>query len=102
LVYDVRVAPAAARAIRKLSARVQAGVLAKLAELANDPHPADSRRLEGFSAKQRVYRVSLRVAHADYRIIYQVKDRQAWILVLKVADRKEVYERLGDLRRLLR
>jgi len=31
-----------------------------------------------------------------------VKDSELWLLVLKVADRKEVYERVSDLKRLLR
>ena len=50
-------------------------------------------------ARYGVFRV--RVAK-DYRILYQVKDTAAWILVVKVADRKEIYQRLADLKRLLK
>jgi hypothetical protein len=35
-------------------------------------------------------------------ILYQVKDESAWIPVLKVADREEIYQRLADLKRLLK
>jgi mRNA-degrading endonuclease RelE of RelBE toxin-antitoxin system len=45
-----------------------------------------------------VYRVEVGGAH---RIIYQIKDESTSILVVKVADRKDVYKRLSDLRRLL-
>lgn len=36
-----------------------------------------------------------------HRILYQIKDETAWILVVKVADRKDVYKRISDLKRLL-
>jgi mRNA-degrading endonuclease RelE of RelBE toxin-antitoxin system len=45
-----------------------------------------------------VYRVRFGDTH---RIIYQVRDEAARILVVKVADRKDVYKRVSDLRRSL-
>jgi mRNA-degrading endonuclease RelE of RelBE toxin-antitoxin system len=35
-----------------------------------------------------------------HRILYQIKDEAAWILVVKVADRKDVCKRISDLKRL--
>ena len=51
---------------------------------ADDPHPANSRKLEGYHD---LYR--LRVG--DWRIIYQVINDQLLILVLEVGSRGEVY-----------
>jgi mRNA interferase RelE/StbE len=96
--YEIRIAPAAERAIGKLSAPVQAAILDKLEELAQDPRPADCEKVREL-AQYGVFRVRVR---KDYRILYQVKDESAWILVLKVADRKEIYQRLADLKRLLK
>jgi mRNA interferase RelE/StbE len=96
--YEIRIAPAAERAIGKLSAQIQAAVLDRLEELAKDPRPADCEKVKEL-AQYGVFRVKVA---KDYRILYQVKDEVAWILVVKVADRKEIYERLADLKRLLK
>jgi mRNA-degrading endonuclease RelE of RelBE toxin-antitoxin system len=97
-VYEMRIAPAAERAIGKLPASVQVAILDKLEELANDPRPANSEKVREL-AQYGVFRVRV---GKDYRILYRVKDQAAWILVLKVGDRKEIYARLADLKRLLK
>ena len=98
MAYEIRIAPAAERAIGKLSAPVQVAILDRLEELAQDPRPADCEKVREL-AQYGVFRVRVR---KDYRILYQVKDERALILVLKVADRKEIYQRLADLKRLLK
>lgn len=98
MTYEVRIAPAAERAIGKLPAPIQVAVLEKLEELAENPRPPACEKVKEL-ARYGVFRV--RVAN-DYRILYQVRDEAAWILVVKVADRKEIYQRLDDLRRLLK
>ena len=98
MAYEVRITPAAERAVAKLPGPVQVAVLDLLEELAQQPRPAGSEKVQGL-AQYDVYRI--RVA-TDYRVIYQVRDKVAWILVVKVADRKEVYRRLDDLKRYLK
>ena len=98
MAYEIRIAPAAERAIGKLSAQIQVAVLDKLEELAEDPRPAGCEKVKEL-AQYGVFRVKV---GKDYRILYQVKDEVAWILVVKVADRKEIYQRLADLKRLLK
>lgn len=98
MAYEIRIAQPARRAIHKLPARIQAAVVAKLKELSEDPRPAGCEKVKE-PARYDVFRVKL---EHDYRIIYQVKDEAAWVLVVKVADRKEVYDRLSDLRQHLR
>ena len=98
MAYEIRIAPAAERAIGKLSAQIQVAVLDKLEELAEDPRPASCAKIREL-ASYGVYRIRV---GKDYRILYQVKDEAAWVLVVKVADRKEIYQRLPDLKRLLK
>jgi mRNA interferase RelE/StbE len=98
MTYEVRIAPAAERAIRKLPHQIQLAVLDRLEELAAEPRPASCEKVKEL-AQYGVFRVKV---GKDIRILYQVKDDVAWILVVKVADRKEIYERLADLKRLLR
>jgi mRNA interferase RelE/StbE len=97
LAYEVHVAPAAERAIHKLPAKIQAAVLERLEGLVEEPRPPDCVKLMGM-ARLEVYRVKV---GKDYRVLYQIRDAIAWVLVVKVADRKEVYRRLDDLKRLL-
>ena len=99
MAYEVRVAPSAERAIRKLSARVQDAVLDRLDELAFDPYPAVAEKLQGFPGKDPVY--SVPVARS-FRIVYQIRHTELVVLVAKVADRKDVYKRLGDLKAILK
>ena len=75
MAYEIRIAPAAERAIGKPAPPVQVAVLDKLEELAEDPRPAGCEKVKEL-AQYGVFRV-------------------------KVADRKEVYQRLADLKRLL-
>jgi mRNA interferase RelE/StbE len=97
--YEIRFAPAAERSIGKLPANVQDLILEAIAGLADEPRPAGSRKLRGLPRGFEVYRL---VVAKDYRVVYQVRDEAAWVLVLKGADRKDVYRRVGDLKRLLR
>ena len=96
--YEIRISPAAERAIGKLPAPVQVAILEKLEQLSEDPRAANCEKVREL-AQYGVFRVRV---GKDYRILYQVKDQTAWILVLKVGDRKEIYERLADLKRLLK
>ena len=97
MAYEVRITPAAERAIAKLPASVQLAVLEKLEELAEEPRPAGCEKVKGL-AKYDLFRVKVQ---KDYRILYQVKEDTAVVLVVKVADRKEVYRRLDELKRYL-
>ena len=98
MAYDIRIAPAAERAIGKLSSGIQGAVLDKIAELGREPRPADCRKIRALPARYEVCRAEVEGTH---RILYQIKDEAAWILVVKVADRKDVYKRISDLKRLL-
>jgi len=77
-------------------------VLALLEELAHNPRPRDAEKIRALPRRFNVYRVPLETVESSFRVVYQVKDSEMWILVVKVADRKEVYERVSDLKRLLR
>ena len=99
MTYEVRVAPAAVRDISRLPVKIRESVLDKLTELGDEPRPSGSRKIRGLPPRHEVYRV---VVESAYRVIYQDKDQVALVLVVKVADRKDVYHRLADLKHLLR
>ena len=82
--YRVDVAQAAARQIRKLPRTVQTKIVQKIDLLERNPRPFGVEKLGGGES---LYRVRV----GDYRIIYTIEDRILRVLVVKVADRKDVY-----------
>jgi mRNA interferase RelE/StbE len=84
--YRVVIEPAAARALRRLPRDAQERLLARLEELAEEPRPRGVRRLAG---PEQLYRVRV----GDYRIIYEIRDRDLLLLVVVLGHRREVYRR---------
>jgi mRNA interferase RelE/StbE len=81
--YAIQILPGALRQIEKLPAASQEPVRDAIDALASDPRPVGSETMTVI----KVHRVRV----ADYRILYQVFDARLVVLVVRVADRREVY-----------
>ena len=84
--YDVRLAPAAVRQLRKLEPAGRRRVQAAIDLLAAEPRPPSARQLVGGAGEWRV-------RTGDFRIIYEIHDQQLLVLVIKVGHRRDVHER---------
>ncbi|NDJ22323.1 type II toxin-antitoxin system RelE/ParE family toxin [Nostoc sp. B(2019)] len=82
--YQVELAPAAVKQIKKLPSDIQQRVVTKLEELAANPRPDGVVKLEG---SDNFYRVRLN----NYRIVYQIQDDLLLVTVVKVKHRRDVY-----------
>ena len=82
--YAVEFSPSARREFRKLAREVQRSLRPRLDALATEPRPAGAKKLKGSDDLWRI-----RVA--DYRIIYEIRDRILVVLVMRVGHRREVY-----------
>ena len=82
--YTIQIDKDAEKVLRRQGRTTKERLVKAILVLADDPHPANSRKLEGYHD---LYR--LRVG--DWRIIYQVINDQLLILVLEVGSRGEVY-----------
>ena len=82
--YTIQIDKDAEKILRRQGRTTKERLVKAILVLADDPHPANSRKLEGYHD---LYR--LRVG--DWRIIYQVINDQLLILVLEVGSRGEVY-----------
>ena len=91
--YRVEFSPAAERELRKLTQKMGMRDKKRLAQcienLADDPHSEGSKKLIGAE----IYRVR----SGDYRIAYTVRARKLIVLVLKVGNRREFYDRIKDV-----
>lgn len=83
-IYRIEFAPAAARQFRRFTKQIQKRLRPKIDALATNPRPAGVKKLEDI---ENTYRVRV----GDYRIIYEIRDRELHILIVKVADRREAY-----------
>ena len=86
MTYQVRLAPAAVRQLRKLDPPGRRRVQAAIDLLAEDPRPPGARQLVGGAGEWRV-------RTGDFRIIYDIRDGELLVLVVKVGHRRDVYER---------
>lgn len=82
--YEVRVAPYALRQMRKLDAAARRRVQAVIDLLAEDPRPPAAKQLVGG-------RGEWRVRTGDYRIVYEIQDKELIVLVVAVGHRREIY-----------
>ena len=81
---------AAARAVRKLDPQARDRLGSDLSALARGPRGPAVRKLTGVAA--------YRLRSGDHRVVFQIDDVERRILVLLVADRKTVYERLRRMK----
>lgn len=86
--YEIVLAPAAARQLRKFDPQVRRRIQAALELLADNPRPPAATRLVGGAGERRV-------RTGDYRIVYEIHDGKLLVLVLRVGHRRDVYDRRG-------
>lgn len=82
--YKIELSPASQRQIKKLPKQLQKTIIQKLEDLKTTPLPVGIKKLFGIDNLHR-----LRIG--NYRVIYQIEHKILLILVLKIGDRKEIY-----------
>ena len=82
--YRVLIAQSAERKLKKLPVQVQRKIAAVIVSLAIEPRPYGCRKLTG---TVNTYR--LRVG--EYRVIYDIYEREIVVTVLKISHRRDVY-----------
>jgi mRNA interferase RelE/StbE len=98
--YRVELLPSAHRELQGVPRDARLRVVNAIDDLATEPRPVGATLLSG-AGPVRIWR--LRVG--QYRVLYQVEDDRLVVLVVRVADRREVYSKtaikrlLGRLRR---
>jgi mRNA interferase RelE/StbE len=82
--YTVQVLPSAQRQLAKLDPPIQKRMATAIDGLADDPRQPGAKKLQG---SENTWRVRV----GDYRILYEIHDRQAIVLVVEIGHRREVY-----------
>lgn len=82
--YSIVIARSASRELAKLPNDVIDQIQLAVNALADDPRPANCKKLKGFKG---LYRIR----SGDYRVIYRVEDQQLIIEVVRIGDRKDIH-----------
>ena len=80
--YRVELAPAAQRDLGRLPQELRARLAMPIKALAENPRPPRVRKLRG---EERTWRIRI----GPYRIVYDIHDDQALVVILKVVRRSE-------------
>lgn len=83
--YTITLTTKAAKQIKKLSPEVQKAVMDKISTLSREPRGSGAKKLSGFS--------HWRIRNGDYRIIYDIQDKELLVLVIKVGHRRDIYKK---------
>ena len=86
MAHRISFKPAAQRQLRKLSRQVQARLLDRIERLSEIPYPPGAKKLK---AEIDLFRVRV----SDYRIVYTVQDGRFVVLIVRVGDRRDIYDR---------
>lgn len=84
MAYSIRILPAAQRQLAKLDPPMRTRIAAAIDELAANPRPPGAKKLSG---KENLWRIRV----GDYRILYQLSDRQMLVIIVAVGHRGDVY-----------
>ena len=82
--YSIQILPSAERDLAALGKPLRRRVAARIDALAANPRPSGVKKLQGSADTWR-----LRVG--DYRVLYEIRDRQLLVLVVKIGHRREIY-----------
>ena len=84
--YEVEISRTAEKQLRKIPQTDRARVVQAMQRLATDPYPTGVRKLRGYDD---VFRIRV----GRYRVLYSVSDATVIVVVLKVGQRRDVYQR---------
>ncbi|MDO8486032.1 MAG: type II toxin-antitoxin system RelE/ParE family toxin [Candidatus Limnocylindrales bacterium] len=93
--YEIEFLPSAAREFEALPREAQSRVADAIDALADEPRPSAAKLLSG-TGRERIWRIVI----GQYRVLYQVTDVRVTVAIVRVADRREVYNATA-IRRLL-
>jgi len=91
--YAVEIGTAAKKDFRKLPRDVQKKIKPIIDNLRDNPRPAGVESIKGIKGAYRLW-------VGSFRVLYQVKDWEVVVLVLRIGDRKEVNDMIRRIIKL--
>jgi mRNA interferase RelE/StbE len=83
--YRIELIRIAVKQLTQLPPRIQIKIKNQINKLQHDPRPDGVKKLSG---EDGIYRIKVA---KDYRVVYQIKDDQLIVLIIKIGYRKDAY-----------
>lgn len=87
MTYKIVIENRALAELANLPKKIQRQISNKIDQLAKNARPSGCKVLKNDKS---LYRIR----SGDYRIVYQIREKQVLVLVVRIAHRKDVYKRL--------
>ena len=84
MAYAIKIKKSALKTIKRVEKSVKVKIWTAISELSDDPRPPGCVKMSG---AEDLWRIRV----GDWRIVYQIRDREMVILVVRVGHRREVY-----------
>lgn len=85
--YTIQLHRSAEKELEGLDARIRVRILRSIAALAEDPRPAGVKHLTN---TDNLWRIRI----GDYRVVYQIRDSELIVQVIRAAHRSKIYRTL--------
>lgn len=82
--YEVLIVASADKELAGMQRILRQRIIEKLEEISKDPRGTDSKKLDDATYRVRV---------GDYRIVYNVNDKERKVVITRIRHRREVYGR---------
>lgn len=87
--YTILIKRPAQKALARIVLPSRDRIIEKIRALAAEPRPAGAKKLINHPA--------WRIRVGEYRVIYEIKDRELLIFVIDIGNRKDIYRRENGL-----
>jgi mRNA interferase RelE/StbE len=82
--YRVLIKPSAVKELESIPKKDRQRIVTKIQTLSDNPRPLGCQKLSG--------QERFRVRQGNYRIVYEIQDKELIVFVVKFGDRKEIYK----------
>lgn len=83
--YKLLITRSASKELEAVPAKDRGRIIAKIRDLEENPRPQGAEKLSGDD--------KYRLRQGDYRILYEIQDKQLIVTVVRIGNRREVYRR---------
>lgn len=83
--YKLLITRSASKELEDIPGRGRNRIIAKIRALETNPHPSGVEKLSGDD--------KYRLRQGDYRILYEIQDRELIVTVVRIGNRRDVYRR---------
>jgi mRNA interferase RelE/StbE len=87
MAYKIIIDDKALNELANLPRKIQRQITNKIDNLSSDPRPAGCKIIQ---QDKSLYRIR----SGDYRIVYQIREKQVLVLVVSIGHRKDIYRKL--------